>query len=310
MTLRPIALLAAIALAAGALAPIALAQEELGHDPWVGEAEGGIDPAALGADDDKPEDQPALPTRLFRCQMNALESARYSAAELTLQRGDPKGAIARLTELLEATKREGLRDVTNLNLGLLHDAWLHDHATAAKHYRAVGGILRHGATRLMLRMLVRAGKPDEAAKAADDIAAKAAEKGDKGLGLATLHRLALTFKRHGSPHHALAVYERIARDYTPDILRQMTEAIEREVAEALQQVQRLQRADRGDEAERLLERLQEARPQELRAAGRWDELAAFEKALEKGMQRLEALEREAAEREERGADAPPKKADF
>lgn len=291
----PVVLLAALILGPGALA-----QEGAGGDPWVGAEGEPPDPVDLPDEPEAgPDGQPALPTRLFRCRMDGLESARYSIAELKLQRGDVKAAIADLLGILETTKREELRDVTNLNLGELHGRWLRDHEAATRHYQAVSGILRHAAHRRLLALLARAGKADEAAKATDAQIAKANEKGEK---LALLHRLALAFRRHNLPDRALAIYDRITKEFTPEDLRQMREAAEREVAAAIEKIRRLQAAEREEEVERVLDFLNNRRPQELRAAGRWDELAAFEKARDDGLARLEQQGEEPPE--------PPKKAEF
>ena len=288
------------------LLPLARAEEELGGDPWAGGEGVELDPAGMPDEEREQADgQPVLPARLLRCRMDALESARYSIAELRLGRGDAKGAIAGLIEVLEATKRETLRDVTNLNLAILHERWLQDTEAASRHYRALTGILRHTAQRRLLAMLARTGKADDAAQAAtDELIAKAKEKGEK---LALLHRLALTYKRHNLPDRALAVYQRISKEYTPDDLKQILDAIEREVTGAIERFRRLQQAGQDAEAEALQASLNERRPQELRAAGRWDELAAFERARDRGFRRLEQLEQGAAEREE---GQPPKKAEF
>ncbi len=300
MSFRHLAALAAAWLAAGLLGPTALAQDDAGGDPWIeGEADR-PNPAELPDEPEAgPDGQPALPTRLFRCRMDALESARYSIAELKLQRGDAKAAVADLLAVLEATKREELRDITNVNLGELQGRWLRDHDAATKHYQAVTGILRHAAHRRLIALLARAGKADAAAQVTDAQMAKANEKGEK---LALLHRLALVFRRHNLPDRALAVYDRITKEFTPDDLRQMREAAEREVAAAIEKVRRLQAAEREAEAEKVMEFLSERRPAELRAAGRWDELAAFEIARDEGLAKLEQPEAEPL--------VPPKKAEF
>ncbi len=306
MLLRRLAPLAAV-FAAFCLPPfIAHAEEELGGDPWAEGREEPLDLDQLAEDEPPPEQEGVvnLPTRLLRCRMDALESARYSIAELRLKRADAKGAIATLTEILEATKREAMRDLTNLNLAILHDRWLHDHEGAAKHYKAVAGILRHAAHKRLLAMLARAGKADEAGKVTEDRIANAKEKGEK---LALLHRLAIAYKRSNLPERALAVYERIAKEYTPKDIQEIIEAAEREAVAGAQKLHRLQEAEQDDAAERLLEFLTERRPQELRAAGRWDELAAFERARDRALQQLNQLEPGA---EPEMPPEPAKKAEF
>jgi tetratricopeptide (TPR) repeat protein len=319
MNTRCLASLAALLLAGSLLGPLAYAREDLGGDPWAGDNENAPDEADLEAeipDEDVPPVEPPPPGagQLHRCRMNGLESAHYSIAELLAQRGDPKGAIAALQDVLAKTQNDTVRDTTHLNVADLHRR-MGDIETASKHYREVAGILRHKAAKRLLSMLAEAGKADEMAKATDELIAKSKEKGEK---LALLHRLALAYKRHRMPDRSLAVYQRITKDFTPDDLKQILEAIEKEVEGLFQKMRKLEEHNDPEALEELNQRLQEGRPRELRAAGRWDELRAFEKARDRGFRRQEQLEREREEREERGEPPAeekqppkdPKKAEF
>jgi len=266
-----------------------------------------------------PRDHPGRPdyfvTHLYRCRMNGWESAQYSIAELFLQRGDLKGAIARLEDALTQMQDEDVRDMTRFNLGALSRR-LGDTENAGKQYRQITGILRHRANRRLMALLAETGKPDDAAKFSEDLIAKAKEKGEK---LALLHRLAITYKSHNLADRSLAVYQRIAKEFPPEEIQQMVDAVRREVKTAFDEIERAQRGEGQEPPDRLFEQLHQRRPWELRAAGRWDELRAYEEAVRAGQRRFERTERERREREERqraepGPDRegppPPKKDEF
>jgi hypothetical protein len=244
---------------------------------------------------------------LRRSEMNALESARYSAAELHLQQDAPQKAIAVLAKLLDDKVHPELAHLTRFNLAEIYRRRLQDVARAAEQYRQVGGAHRHRARHYMLQMLVDAGRPEDAAKAAVDWVTEATEKGEK---LGFLHRLAALYKRAEMPDKALAVYERIAKDFTPDDIKAMQKARAQEAMDTFQRIIQLHQRDRWDLAERL-ERDLHRRAQELRLANRWDELRAFRAAMEEGFRKLERHEEEMErrEREEEGEldehDRPP-----
>lgn len=233
-------------------------------------------------------------THLRRCDMNAIESAHYSAAELHLQRNNPKGAIAVLQKLLAAKPRDEIKNLTYLNLAEVYRRRLHDTTNAAKHYQLVAGPRRHRARHYMLRMLVEGGKTKEAASAIEDFIKKSTQKGEK---LALLHRLAALYKRHEMPDQALAVYGRITAAYTAKDIEVMREAAIREVKNAILTIIELRENDQWEHAERV-ERQIHFRARELMLAKRWDELKAFQQAAEKGFMALERHERERDEEEE------------
>jgi hypothetical protein len=239
-------------------------------------------------------------THLRRGEMNAIESARYSAAELHLQQDAPDQATAVLKKLLDGEVRPELAHLTRFNLAEIYRRRLQDVARAAEQYRQVGGQYRHRARHYMLQMLVEAGRPEEAAKAAADWLAKAKDKGER-LGL--LHRLAALYKRADMPQKALDVYERIAKEFTAADIQAMQKARAREVQETFQRMVELRKRDRWDLAERL-ERGLHRRARELMLANRWDEFRAFRAAMEQGFQKLERHEEE-MERRERGRDREP-----
>jgi len=233
-------------------------------------------------------------THLRRCPMNALESAHCSIAELHLQRGNPKAAIQALNKILAATEDPQIRNVTHLNLAEVYHRRLNDSAKAIKHYHQVGGPLRHRARYRMLAVLAEKGKPDEAAQLVAKFVGDAKEKGER---LALLHRLAVLYKQSYMPDQALATYQRITKEFTPDDIKQMRQAMVRQVNTAVQQITALRERDQWEAAERL-ERQLHGQAHELRLANRWDELRAFHRALEKGHARLRAHQDELERREE------------
>jgi len=238
---------------------------------------------------------------LRRGEVNALESARYSAAELHLQLGDPKAAIAELTKVLAEAQNQVVSDLTHFNLAEVHRRRLNDTDSAVKHYRLVGGDLSDRARRFMVAMLAERGKPDEAAKLLEADIAAAKEKGEK---LVLLHRLAALYCGSNLLENALAIYQRITKEFTPDDLKQMREAAAKEASAAIDQMIAFRDQGRGDEMERFQRRL-DRRARQLRGAGRWDEFRAFMQAMQQGHQRLrqheeqlELRERERDRREE------------
>lgn len=302
---RRLAHVALVFVAACSLAQGLRAQEP-DFDPWAGAP----DPQRLMPGRAMPEEQRgdtlarSSDTHLRRCRMNALESAQYSATELQLEKSDPKAAVATLEALLAANPGDDLRDTTQFNLAEIFRRRLHDAEGAAAHYRQVAGALRASAAERLLAMLAETGKADEVAKAAEELLAKAEEKGEK---LALLHRLALIYRHNSLPDRALAVYQRITKEFTPDDLKQILAAIEREAAATIEKLQAAAREGDPETAEALHRRLRDARPRQLREAGRWDELFAYERARNKGFQRFEREERgrQAAERERQGAEPEP-----
>ncbi len=300
-----------------AIAAVAPAAEP---DPWAGERaerrqrmEAMADAAARGelAGEELEQVNRYWATHLRRGEMNALESARYSAAELHLQQDAPEKAIAVLAKLLDGKVRPELAHLTRFNLAEVYRRRLQDVARAAEHYRQVGGPYRHRARHYMLQMLVEAGRPAEAAKAAADWVTEAKDKGEK-LGL--LHRLATLYKRAEMPEKALAVYERIAEEFAPDDIKAMQKARAQEVQDTFERIIQLRERDRWDPAERL-ERDLHRRARELMLANRWDEFRAFRAAMEDGFRKLERHEEEMErrEREEEGEldeDEGPPRADF
>ncbi|NQT52471.1 hypothetical protein HQ576_10490 [bacterium] len=226
-------------------------------------------------------------THLRRCDMNAVESARYSAAEIQLQRGNATAAVAALQKVLAAKPRDELLHLTHFNLAEVHRRRLDDSANATKHYRLVGGHHRHRARYYMLRMLVEAGNIKEAAALLEDAIKKATEKGET---LALLHRLATLYKHRQMADQALAIYQRIAKEFTDADVEKMRKAAIEQVQTAVQRITQLRERDEWEEAERL-ERGIHLRARELLLGGRWDELRAYQRAAEKGFRALERHER-------------------
>jgi len=225
-------------------------------------------------------------THLRRCPMNAVESAHYSIAELHLQRGNAQAAAADLQKLLEANPSPELRTVTQFNLGELYRRRLNDATSAVKHYRQVEGELRPQALHYMLAALSETGKPEQAAKLLEELAAGAKEKGEQ---LALLHRLARLYRQFKMEDQALAVYQRITKEFTPADIQQICDAVVREANDTIQKIAALRQKEEDEAADRLEEQLHR-RARSLRLTQRWDELKAFNDAVNKGLEKLHGTE--------------------
>jgi tetratricopeptide (TPR) repeat protein len=248
-----------------------------------------------------------LGNHLRRCPMDAVESARYSIAELQLEGAKPKDAVSELNGVLAETPSDEVRNLTHLNLAEIYRLRLNDSAKAAEHYRQVGGPLRPRALQCMATMLEEKRDPDQAAKFLEQQIAEAKEKGEK---VALLHRLAGLYKRSHRADLALATYQRITREFSADDIKQMREAAVREAEALFARLKAAHEQGRGDEAQQLPQQLQ-ARAQELRFAGRWDEARAFMQAMQKGFQQLrEQQERGPREGDEREPGPPRKQGKF
>lgn len=266
-----------LAAALEALVPIARAQEQ-GVDPWLHEqwqdATFGDLLAAMQEEEDaaggRGEARGAHAERLWRWRMNGLESAQYSVAEHALRRGDVQAAIALLGKVAAATASSTLRDVTHYNLAEVCRRRLRDADKASHHYRKVAGTLRHLAQRRELGLLIEVGQVERAATLAEQRVAAATAKGAR---LAMLHALARAWTRHGMEDRALAVYQRIAREFTPKDIQEIVAAIQKEAAATVRKLMQL--IDLGQDEDELWEKMVENRLWELGAAGRWDEYDAY-----------------------------------
>jgi len=235
--------------------------------------------------------------RLARVPMNALESARYSIAELLLRRGEPKSAIAELDKVLASTDDPLLRDITNINTARIYREWLYDHEAALAHLRKVTGPLAPHARRAKVDFAANKPDPEAAAAVLHEHVAQARERGEK---LALLHRLAALYVRANMPLKAIETYRKIVEEFPPEAIAQICQQARQRVAAVFDQMMALHRAGREEEAEALEERLDQM-GEGLGQAARWDELRAHREAVRAGFQRLrqffERLERE-EEREE------------
>jgi tetratricopeptide (TPR) repeat protein len=220
-------------------------------------------------------------THLRRGPMTPLDSARYSIAELLLRRGEPKEAIATLAKALDAAS-EDLKALTHLNLAEVYRRVLDDAPKAIEHYQKVEGALRPRAQLFLLALLAETGKADEAAKQLEGLIQAATEKGEK---LALLQRLAALHEKARMLDKALAAYERILKEFTPQDIEAMRQAASAEARGTVQKMDAARRNGDGQEVERL-ERGLRRRAEDLRTAGRWEELRAFEQAARALMQEL------------------------
>lgn len=241
-------------------------------------------------------------THLRRGAMNAIEAAQYSIAEIHLRQGRTKQAIAQLEKVLATAPSEDLKSLTHLNLGEVYRRQVEDAAKASEHYKKVAGPLRHRARAFMVAMLAETGKADQAAQVTEQLIANAKEKGEK---LALLQRLAALYERAKLPDKALAVYQRIVADFTQEDIQQMRQAAVREVQETMERMNQLRMEQNWEEAERLGQKLGR-RGQELRAAGRRDELTAFQQALNRARRQLFQAGPQPPRPPQPGAPNPPR----
>jgi len=260
-------------------------------DPWAGEqadvrermAEQSEAEVAgeLGGDDLK-ELNAYWASHLRRCPMNAVESAHYSIAELHLQRGNGEATIAALEKALQASQDPEVRNVTELNLAEVHRRRLNEPEKALAHYRKVTGDFRFLARHYAFTMLAETGKADQAAKLLDELAASTKEKGEQ---LALLHRLAALHKQFKMDDQALAIYQRITKDFTPADIKDICAAATAEAEAVIQKIAQARRNEDGEGAERLEGQLHR-RARGFRLANRWDELKAFNDTVARGMEKL------------------------
>ena len=237
-------------------------------------------------------------THLRRCPLDGLQSAHYSMAELHLQRGNPKAALAALKAVLAATRDARVRNTTLLNLAEVCRRRLHDTTQASAFYRQITGPLAHRARRLTIDMLAEAGKAKEAVQQLEAFIAAAKEKGEK---LALLHQLARLHTHLHAPEQALAAYQRVTTAITPRDIEQMLDAAAAEANQGIARIVRLRDRALWEQAE-ALERGLEERARTLREARRWDEYYRFVHTLDRGYQlldeQIEQLERQEQQGEE------------
>jgi tetratricopeptide (TPR) repeat protein len=221
-------------------------------------------------------------THLRRGPMTSLEAARSAIAEIHLRRGEPKEAIAALGKVLEAAASEDLKGLTHFNLAEIYRRQLDDAAKALEHYQKVEGALRPRAQLVLLALLADMGQADEAARKIEELIQAAKDRGEK---LALLQRLAGLYDKAKMLDKALAIYQRILKDFTPADIETMRQAAAAEARETVQKMDAARRNGDGQEVERL-ERQLRGRVEGLRIAGRWEEFRAFEQAARALMQQL------------------------
>jgi len=226
-------------------------------------------------------------SHLRRRPMNAVESAHYSIAELQLQAGKGEPAVAALEKALQASQDPEVRNLTHFNIAEVYRRRLVQPEKALGQYRQVTGDLRFQARHYMLTMLAETGKPEQAAKLLDELAASTKEKGEQ---LALLHRLANLYKQFKLDDQALTIYQRITKEFAPADVKQMCDAAAREAQEMIDRLAAARRKEDGEEAAERLEEQLHRRAREFRLANRWDEFKAFNDAVARGMEKLHPKE--------------------
>jgi len=289
-------------MAAMAVSLVASAQ----GDHWAG-AEGRLDPEMrhlVRRDQDgeilDPEEQEILERyrhgHLIRPKMSVLESSQYSIAEIRLKRREFPKAIEALQRIIERAgdAKSELVWATHYNIARIYSHHLRDLPKALDAFLKVQGRWRDRGISEALSMLQQAGDWELGVALIEREYAAAKEKGHR---LALLHRLARLYQGTGQDDQALATYERIGQEATPQDIEEMRKAVTEFVQETADAILKHRERDEWLKADKQHRNLG-LRERRLREQGRMDEHDAFMKAMREAHQKLEAWERE-REREER-----------
>lgn len=215
---------------------------------------------------------------LIRPQMHVGQTARYEIAEMLMARGDIRNAIARLQEIAGAPKEDEVVWVTRFNIAELQYVGMNDVNQAVIEFGKVKGNLEALAQRELLTILES--DPDRQAQVVALLEKRAAETKDKGEQLATLMRLGRYYKKRKDADKAIDVFERVAREATPEVVAGIRRSIVEEVRTAGNRIRNLREQNRHQEANELRMKLQR-RVGQLRILDRNDEAEILERALER-----------------------------
>ena len=238
-----------------------------------------LDPHALAVIDRFVKDY------LFRVPCNVLEDSRFSLAQLQARTGRGEQAIATLRKLAAETKDDDVRSAAMYNIGRVHQAVLKDPANAADVYAEVTGRFEAMARRSLLLMYLDAGEGDKAVAFLKEQAAKATGQGAK---LALLRQLGNVAARAGDNDAAIAAYQQISDEFTPEDIQAIRDAAARRARTALEEAMELREADRWHEAEQTLQGLRNWAGQ-LLAADRMDEFHAVREEHERHERQMDEM---------------------
>lgn len=210
------------------------------------------------------------------------QNARYEIAEILLRRGDPRGAVARLREIVSTPgMADEVASVTRFNIAELLRVAMDEPDPAAQEFGQVKGNLEALAQREVLDLIER--DPRKSATAVAVLEKRVTEAREKGERLALLTRLGQFYRRQKQDDKAIEVFQRIAQEATAEQIEAMRQQAVALVDTTVKEVRRLRQAEKWEEAEQLQQSLAR-RCNALHIQGRLDEAAAMQRRME----RLEA----------------------
>jgi len=233
----------------------------------------------------------AIGTRLLRSPgMNAIDLAHYSIAEICLREQRIDDCLKRLQTVLGQYKEKENETVwvTHLNMAIIYRKLRGDVQQALDHFKKVKGLWAQFARQQLLQTYEETGQIEEAVALL-----KAAHEGveEKGARLAMLRSIAELYERNQQPDKAIEYYDKITKQFTPEDIAKMIEAVKEEVKRDAEQVIELRKERRFEEAERMMQQARN-RLSSLRAQGRREEAEAFERALDQARRSIERAGRE------------------
>ncbi len=216
---------------------------------------------------------------LLQPPMHVGLAARYEIAELFLARGDIRNALLRLQEVAASIPKEDeVLWVTRFNMAELYYLGMNDTDRAVAEFAQVKGNLEAVAQREMFTLLEN--DPNRQAQVVALFEKRATETKDPGERFALLMRLGRYYKRQKQPDKAVEVFERVAREATPEVIEGLRRRIQEDVRAAGRRMRALREQDRHDEAHAMMTTLHR-RANQLRILDRHDEAAALQRALER-----------------------------
>lgn len=220
--------------------------------------------------------------------MNAVDAAHYSVAEIHLRGGKHQECLKRLQKVIAEAgdEKNDTVWVTHLNCGNIYRHHIGNMQEAIREYKLVQGLWGGFAQRQLLRTYEEMDRLDEAVKLLTDELNAAAEPGAK---LVLLRRIAELYERNDEPEKAIRYYDQITREFTRKQIAEMVKAAVDSVEKQVDRIVQLRREERFEEAERIV-RAMHQRMAALRAQGRHAEADGMERARDAAHKRLEPRE--------------------
>lgn len=215
---------------------------------------------------------------LIHPRMHVGQAARYEIAEVLMGRGDIRNAIQRLQEVAAAPKEDEVVWVTRFNIAELQYVGMNDVNQAVIEFGKVRGNLEALAQRELFTILEN--DPDRQAQVVALFEKRVAETKDKGEQFALLMRLGRYYKKRKELEKAIEVFDRVAREATPEVVEGIRKKLLEEVRATGKRMHAMQEQGRHQEADELRMKLQR-RVGQLRILDRNDEAETLERALER-----------------------------